>query len=1245
MTYSPLHLHSQYSILDATGSIKQIVKKGAEWGVKSMALTDSGNLYGAVEFYKACRGEGIKPIIGCEIQIAPSSHLEKKKVYGEPSGRPLTLLVKDQVGYRNLCKLVSIASIDGFYYTPRIDMELLKQHAEGLICLSGGFESKIFSLIVRDEIEEQVNYIKEMKGLFGDDFYLEVQRHEMASATIAAHGIDQESWLLQRCQDSAEKEKKVCQRLVELGKEHGIELVATNDIHYLEATDWKAHEILMNVQSGEPCEIWERDSFGNLRNLIPNPKRQVSWTHECYFKSIQEMEDLFSDLPGAVANTGVIADKCQFEMDFDSRYYPVYVPPAMEGTDYTEDERVKATEAYLVDLCEKGIAKKYTSERLEKVADVYPGKDPMEVVRDRLKYELAIIFEKGMGDYLLIVYDFINWAKEQYIPVGPGRGSGAGSIILYLIDVTNIEPLRFHLFFERFINPERPSYPDIDVDICMERRSEVIQYTLNKYGKDKVAQIITFGTMKAKMAIKDVGRVLNVPLSKVNAIAKLVPDDLNITLEKALDTDPDFRQMVDSDPDAKKVVDFARKVEGCIRNTGIHAAGIIVCGDVLTDHIPLCSAKDSEIAATQYSMKPVEQVGMLKIDFLGLKTLTSIQKAIESIEKKRGINIDWANLPLNDNKTFDLLNQGKTSGIFQLESGGMQELSRNLHIDRFEEIIAVTALYRPGPMDMIPSFISRKHGTEEITYDHEWLKSILQETYGIMVYQEQVMQLASTLAGYSLGEGDVLRRAMGKKDHEEMERQRAKFCDGAEEKSIDKKLAGTIFDKVQKFASYGFNKSHAAAYGYLSYVTAFLKSNYPSDWMAALMSCDITDLSKVAKHIREAQSMGIDVLPPDVNESEIRFIPSEKGIRFAMAAIKGVGDGVVEAIVQIREESGPYQSLYDFVKRIDTSKVGKRVIENLIQAGCFDFTGWTRKQSVIALEGMYDIVAKQKKESAKGFMDLFANANEDLSDFSTPPLVEEEPSKLDLLRVEKELLGFYVTGHPLDENRELINQLRCHELSKIESVEQGAVMKFAFIIETAVVRISQRTQRKFAILNISNGLDKYELPVWPELFESTSHLLSENQLIYAIILVEKKDQELKLSCKWMEDLTLMNEERACQAKVAYDMALKQLEADRERAERFPNRGGGKKSMQKEKKQQLVTIKLDSSKIQMSQVVELKEIFSSHLGNAGAVVEFYDGEKRVGKVDVDASTGIEYTSELKEKLAQFAGFIDSSVSEV
>lgn len=1210
LKWVPLHLHSQYSILDASCSVSEIAKKAKAYGMPAVALTDHGNLHGAIDFYKACLAEGIKPIIGCEVYVAPTSRFEKKKLGpGIRTAYHLVLLAKNGEGYHNLCRLSSQGYLEGFYYHPRIDKELLKEYATGLICLSGCLSSQVAHAALNGKEEELLNEIRWHHDLFGEDYYLELQRHRMPQKKTLELA---ETWLQQHCQEFADKQEKVNQQLIEMGSKLGIKLVATNDTHYLEPDDWKAHEILLNIQSGEPVEIWEQDAYGNPTFLVPNPKRRVYASRELYFKSPEEMATLFADVPEALSNTIEVADKCNFKLDFSSKHYPVYVPPSLEGKEYQSEERRKAAEQFLKSLCEQGIEHRYTTERLQKVAEKYLGKDPLTVVKERLHFELDLITSKGMCDYLLIVWDFINWAKKHDIPVGPGRGSGAGSIILYLIGVTDIEPLRFHLFFERFINPERISYPDIDVDICMDRRAEVLDYTVRKYGKANVAQIITFGTMKAKMTIKDVGRVLSVPLSKVNQIAKYVPEDPNMTLEKALEIDPDLHAMYLNDEDAKKIITLGKKLEGSIRSTGIHAAGLIVCGEPLTNHIPICLAKDSDMAATQYSMKPVEALGMLKIDFLGLKTLTSIQIAVQAILKNKGIQIDWVDLPLDNAAAFELLQQGKTLGVFQMESGGMQELAKQLMPDKFEEIIAIGALYRPGPMDMIPAFISRKHGKEPIEYDHPDLVPILEETYGIMVYQEQVMQIAQKLANYSLGEGDVLRRAMGKKDHAQMEQEREKFRRGALANGLSDMTATAIFDKMEKFASYGFNKSHAAAYGYLTYVTAYLKANYPKEWMAALMTCDRDDVSKVAKFIRECQSLNISILPPDVNEAGKEFVATDKGVRFAMTGIKGVGGGAVDAILEERSRGGPFTTFYSFFKRIDLKKVGKKVVENLVDAGSFDFTGWSRDALKLSVEEMYEVASNDQKEAASGvitFFSLIGDGSE--KRFEKPPVVHQPKVKADVLKREKELLGFFLTGHPMDAFRPILKRLSCLPLCELEEMGHGTSCRVAFIVETVQVKISQKNQKKFAILSINDGMESYELPIWADLYEQKSHLLEENQLLYAVLQVDKREETLRLSCRWVDDLTKVDEAmiEAC------DQAFVRAKMQGQRFS-FTPKPSVSQDNQKKTDRGPMQISLDALEVRFSHILKIKEILQAHAGSTPVKLTFYAQKKSLGQLHIE-----------------------------
>lgn len=1232
MTWIPLHVHSQYSILEASASVKALVKKAVADGLSTLALTDTGNLYGAVEFFRACVGAKVKPIVGCEMLVAPESRHHKKRIPGQRHHYPIVLLAKDIEGYRNLCRLSSLGFLEGFYYDPRIDLELLKEHSKGLVCFIGALGSRLAEDILNEDAAKIGSQIEWFQSLFGEDLYFEVQRHRMSQESLSADGIYQEAWLLQKYEDFIARQDKVNTALVELGRRYAIPLVATNASRYLSRDDWRAHEILINIQSGEPCEVWQKDAQGNPQFRIPNPQRRTYASHEHYFKSQAEMETLFSDLPEAIENTVKVANKCTLELDFKTKHYPVFVPPSLVDTSYSNVEREAAVEAFLRQLCEEGIHKRYTPERLQKVAECFPDRDPLQVVRERLDYEMNVIVPKGMADYLLIVWDFLDWAKRHDIPVGPGRGSGAGSIILYLIGVTDIEPLRFSLFFERFINPERISYPDIDVDICMDRRGEVIAYTLEKYGHQNVAQIITFNTMKARSAVKDVGRALSVPLAKVNAITKLVPDDLNITLESALEKDADLMALYREDEEARRVIDMGMKLEGTVRNSGIHAAGIIICGESLTQHIPVCVAKDSEMPVTQYSMKPVEEVGMLKIDFLGLKTLTSIQLAVEAIKQSTGRAIDWMNLPLDDAPTFDLLNQGKTATVFQLESGGMQDLARQLHLDRFEEIIAVGALYRPGPMDMIPSYIARKHGREPIEYDHPWLKDILSETYGIMVYQEQVMQIASTMASYSLGEGDVLRRAMGKKEADKMAEQREKFRVGALKNGVQEVVSMAIFDKMEKFAAYGFNKSHATAYGYLSYVTGYLKANFPKEWLAALMTCDGDDLSKVAKFIREGQTMGVSILPPDVNEAGNTFMATDRGIRFAISGVKGVGAGVVDLIIQERNLHGPFGSFYDFFKRMDVRKVGKKTIESLVDAGCFDFSGWSRDELREGLEPMFDHAVKEREDAASGYLSLFAATElNDSKSFSKPPKVKEKRTRVQTLLREKELLGFFVTGHPIEEAKKFLQRLSCVPLSKISALDHDAVFRAAFLIESVQVKVSAKTQKKFAILTIGDGLDCFELPIWSEMYEEKKHLLAENQLVYAVLQVDRREETFKLSCHWLEDLNRTNEATIHACDAAFDAAKAQVgrmqRIKKSKAEpKKPPQPQPEPVVMKVPKQ--LEISVDADAVRLTQIMELRQILQAHRGGPTAVrVHFVSDQRSVAVLHVDSTTTVHVSTEL------------------
>ncbi|NGX31856.1 MAG: DNA polymerase III subunit alpha [Chlamydiae bacterium] len=1209
--YIPLHVQSQYSILDATGSIEQLVQKAQEFECKGMALTDRGNLFGAVEFYKTCTVMEMAPIIGSQIHLAFGSANEKKRNVRYPNSAPILLLAKDKTGYHNLCKLSSLGYLEGFYYVPRNDKKQLEQYKEGLICIAGfqGSYLGYFGLNEQQNFEKEVLFFQEV---FQEDFYLNLERQQPYEHVEQI----EEPYLKRRFYEHIENQQKLEGVVKEVAHTLKIPLVATNPIKYLREDDHKAHEILINVQSKEPCQLFEYDSLGHIKAKIPNPKRAVESTHELYFKSPEEMKQAFSDIPEALENSFQILEKCTFKMDLKTRHYPVYFPEGVDKNCPKKERREKATQ-FLKDLCLKNIPNRYTEEKKAILREKFPDKEPLDLVNKRLEYELGIVIGKGLADYLLIVYDFIHWAKTQKIPIGPGRGSGASSIILYLIGITDIEPLSLQLFFERFINPERPSFPDIDVDICMERRQEVIEYTQKKYGKDNVAQIITFGKMKAKMAIRDVGRVLNIPLAKVNIIAKLVPDDIGITLTKACTVEPELARLYDEDEDTRELIDYAKALEGCVRNTGIHAAGVIICEDPIYEHIPVCVSKDAQMSVTQYSMKPVEDVGMLKIDFLGLKTLTTLQITVDLINKRYQKQFDWSNLPMSDQKTFDLLNEGKTLGIFQLEGGGMQELAKQLHFDRFEEIIAANALYRPGPMEMIPTFIARKHKREKIEYEHPLMESILAETYGIMVYQEQVIQIASKLAGYTLGEGDMLRRAMGKKDKKEMGRQRKKFIKGAIANEIEETVATNIFDKIERFASYGFPKSHAAAYSYISYATAFFKANYPGEWMAALMTCDYGDTSKVAKYIAECATLNIKILPPDINFTDTQFIPTDEGIRFAMMAIKGMGTAVVDKIVKERNKNGLFQSLYDFLYRMDPKQTGRKAIELLVDSGAFDFTTWSRDELRAAIEPLANQAEQKIQEKKKGIMTMFSLMEDEDKMFEKKPKVTKRSTKLEILQREKELLGFFLTGHPLEDYKEQLEKLECMPL-EIVMREEFRAYKTAFVIESIKIKIS-KAQRKFAILSISDGLMRQELPIWPEMYEQSEGCLREGTLVFAIL---TKDDQSRLQCRYLSALDQLTEEKI---ETAYQSCLRQRK-------KTINKG----AKMERPTQSIVEIELEISAIYLSNILDIKKVFRKFPGGSHVRIHYiYKGEK-LSMLEITDPWGVEVNDEFLENLSKLKG---------
>jgi len=956
-----LHLHTQFSLLDGANQIEPLIRQIKTFGQPAVAMTDHGNMFGAIEFYRKAKEIGVKPIIGCEAYMALGSrHAKKDSGLAHNDYYHLILLARNLTGYQNLIKLVSKAYLEGFYYKPRMDKEILKEHHEGLIALSGCLSGEIPYLIGQKDMAGALAVAGEFQELFGKEhFYLEVQANGLDHQRIANAG------------------------LIEIHKKLGIPLAGTNDCHYLKKEDARPHELMLCLQTGK---------------TLSDPARMKFDTDQLYVKSTDEIAPAFAEFPGAVANTCRIADCCDLELALNKTHLPQYKAP--EG--YTR-------ESYVEYLAIEGLKSRLTER---------PSTIPLAVYEQRLREELMVICSMGFAGYFLIVWDIIRFARNRNIPVGPGRGSAAGSLVAYALRITDLDPLVYTLLFERFLNPERVSLPDIDMDFCMDRRGEVLNYVVEKYGSDHVAQIITFGTLGAKAAIRDVGRVLEMPYADADKVAKLVPNQLNITLEQALETEPRLRELVETDPKVRELMTIARSLEGLARHASTHAAGVVISEEPLTDHVPLYKGANDEIV-TQYSMGDVEKIGLVKFDFLGLKTLTMIRRAETLIHESHPgqppLSVEL--LPFDDAKTFALLSSGKTTGIFQLESSGMRDLLSGFKPDRFEDIIAIIALYRPGPMDLIPDFIKRKQGKVPIVYELPELEPILKDTYGVIVYQEQVMAIANTVAGFSLGQADILRRAMGKKKPEEMEKLRVKFLEGARQNKIAEKKAEKLYELIQKFAGYGFNKSHAAAYAVVCYHTGYLKAHYPTEFMAALMTTDMGNQDKIVGYFTECRDLGIKVLGPDVNESQKNFAVVDGAIRFGLAAIKNVGEGAVDSVLAIRADSGRFTSFFDFCRRVDLHKVNKRMLEGLIKAGAFDSLGAKRSQLMAMLDHGIEDGAAAQQERERGQTSIFGeelNGDGSAHGHIEPALPNvPEWDQAQRLKYERELTGFYITAHPL----------------------------------------------------------------------------------------------------------------------------------------------------------------------------------------------------------------------------------------
>ncbi len=1080
-----LHLHTEYSLLDGAISIDRLVKKAVDLKMPAVAVTDHGNLFSAIDFYQKATKAGVKPIIGCETYVAPGSRFEKSasNAQNEEASYHLILLARNKQGYKNLLKLITAAYLEGFYYRPRIDKELLRAHSEGLIGLSACLGGEVPALLIAGRYEDAKRTALEYQEILGkENFYLELQDN----------GIPEQ--------------EQVNRELLRLSKDSGIPLVATNDCHYLDMDDHKAHDALLCIQTGKTVRDENRLRFSS---------------ETFYMKTPEEMKKAFSYVPEALSNTIRIAERCNLELEFGKYHLPHFPVPA----GYTLD-------SYMAELAQKGLEARFAE------IEAVRGPDSIDQgqYRARLESELRMIEKMGFSGYFLIVWDFIRYAKEQSIPVGPGRGSAAGSLVAYSLRITDLDPLPYNLLFERFLNPERVSMPDIDVDFCQDRRDEVLRYVTAKYGADHVTQIVTYGTMKAKAVIRDVGRVLDIPYAEVDKIAKLVPDRLNITLKEALEQEPKLKEMTKKEPRTAELLEIALRLEGHRRHASKHAAGVVISQGPLTDYLPLYKTSDDEVT-TQYDMKAVEKIGLVKFDFLGLRNLTVIRKAEDLINQRlqraplaRTDVFSVGRLSLDDPRTYELLGRGETAGVFQLESSGMRDIIIRMKPQGFEDLIAILALYRPGPIQsgMVDDFIKRKKGTTRIAYDHPHLEPILKDTYGVIVYQEQVMQIARTLAGYSLGGADLLRRAMGKKDPAVMAKEKVPFLEGAKKQGIDLRKAESIFELMAKFAEYGFNKSHSAAYALITYQTAYLKAHFPVEYMAALLTSEVENTDKIVKYIYEARQMAITILPPDVNESRWDFTVIEAherdtvepgstigSIRFGLAAVKNIGVSAIEAMIEAREEKGLFTSLADFCRKVDQRRVNRRVLEALIKCGAFDGTGARRAQMMEAIDMMMDQATRHQEREAVGQTGLFDGMEEERD----PPLPDvPEWNESRLLSLEKESVGFYISGHPLAAFENDIKRYATATTETLAEIPDGKEVTICGIIAGLKPKMTKKNE-KMAIASLEDLSGNVEVIVFPDLYRTTSHLLlTETPLIVAGQL-DKSEQGNKIKAVRIHLLT------------------------------------------------------------------------------------------------------------------------------
>lgn len=1042
MAFTHLHVHTEYSLLDGAARLKDLVASAKELGMNSLAITDHGVMFGVVDFWRECKKQGIKPIIGCEVYMAARTRHDKDPALDKKQAH-LILLAKNNIGYHNLVKIVSRGFTEGYYYKPRVDKEVLREFSEGIICLSACLAGDIQQHLLRGDYEGAKDEALEYLDIFGEgNYYLELQDQGL------------------------EEEARIYSDMLRLSEETGIPLVATNDVHYVKREDAKAHEVLLCIQTATSISDENRMRFPN---------------DQFYLKSEDEMRKIFAACPQAIDNTQVIADQCDVEFEFGTLHLPEFVAP--DGKD---------NKSYLRELCEKGLSERYPNGGSE--------------LKERLDYELSIIEQMGYVEYFLIVWDFINYAREQGIVVGPGRGSAAGSIVAYTLHITDIDPIKYNLIFERFLNPERVSMPDIDIDFCYERRQEVIDYVISKYGADKVAQIITFGTLKAKAVVRDVGRALDVSYAETDAIAKAIPFDLKMTIEKALEVSPELKEMYESSETVRKVIDTSKALEGMPRHASTHAAGVVISKKAIDEYVPLYLA-DKGIS-TQFPMTTIEELGLLKMDFLGLRNLTVIRDALDLIEREHGVRINFSKMEYDDPAVYELISSGNTQGIFQLESAGMTQFMKNLKPNCFEDIVAGIALYRPGPMASIPTYIENKKNPDKIQYLHPLLEPILSVTYGCLIYQEQVMQIVRDLAGYTYGRSDILRRAMGKKKMDVMLAEKEIFFKGCAEKGISKEIAEQIFNQMVTFAEYAFNKSHAAAYAVIGYETGYLKAHYATEFMAALMTSVMNDGHQIAKYIRNCHEMGIEVLPPDVNESEKKFTVKDGKIRYGLMGIKNVGESVIDSIIETRYEKGKAKDIFEFISNQDIHKINKKAIESLIKAGAFDSMNSNRAQYLSVYEELIESAQKESKKNIDGQMSLFDLNTEEMEaadiTMSLPDVVPFSKEVINAL--EKEMMGVYITGHPLEDYEEKIEKITSvnsdllqksqQEISEglTSEIRDGQKVVVAGLVSGRKTLLTKKNQM-MCFLDLEDLYGMMEVIVFPNTYEKYQPLTMEDNIV------------------------------------------------------------------------------------------------------------------------------------------------------